>query len=848
MRARARYGLTATCLSLLALAAAPAAQAAAPAVTTKAATHVAATHAQLHGTLDPEGEASVYWFQYGPADCASSSCASVPADEEGPPPSEEAGKGTESFLVSQFLPGLEPETTYHFRILAKNASGTTPGLDETFTTPAAPGPGEACANEALREEQHATFLPDCRAYEMVSPAEKNGNDVFPDNNRTRAAADGSAVGFFSLGAFADAIGTGITTEYVSERSAGGWTTHAVTPALASTSYGEVFSLIDSFYVGDFIQDLGAGTFYATGPLTADPNVAKVQNLYLRTDLRSAGAGSYQLLTACPYCEEALDRELPAPTTQNQTKEQRPWLAGLSPDGTHASFESRFKLSKDATALSNPKVYEWDEGTVRLAGRVPSGGASECDDSGVPACIASTASIAGQSAGATKPELRVPHGVSDGSDGHSRVFFTRPTQPTSTALEVSAWYGQLFVREDGHRTIQLNANERTVAASYAAAEYQDASPDGTRAFFTTEQSLTDDAPEAGNKLYMWSAAPVDAEEHHLTYVTDGVKFVIGTGGSGHYVYFIASGQSIPGTPALNGNDAGIYLWHDGALSYVGPAPVAGSRNSLNVAYGGPTQARLSADGRYLLFGTPEGNGLLGYDQAGCGQFHNQPCRELYLYDAASSSPSEPDLRCLSCNPAGALPTGEATVSVHGNYSGAQSATHRAIALAEGPDGHLRALFSTADALVPRDTNGVSDAYSYDVTTEEAHLLSSGTDSHESWLMDASTDGSNAFVLTAQRLVGWDHDGSWDLYDVRTGGGFPEPPPASEPCQGETCPDPAASPPGPAAVGSTLVTPGNPPVKRPPCPKGTKAKKVKGKTRCVKHHKHHRRAGAKHGGSK
>jgi len=38
----------------------------------------------------------------------------------------------------------------------------------------------ACPNEAIRQEQSSTFLPDCRAYEMVSPVDKNGADVAAD--------------------------------------------------------------------------------------------------------------------------------------------------------------------------------------------------------------------------------------------------------------------------------------------------------------------------------------------------------------------------------------------------------------------------------------------------------------------------------------------------------------------------------------------------------------------------------------------------------------------------------------------------------------------------------------------
>jgi hypothetical protein len=79
-------------------------------------------------------------------------------------------------------------------------------------------------------------LPDGRAYELVSPPEKDGADILVDRMRRRAASDGSKVAFASLGAFGNAIGTGVATDYLSVRgsdpdpASNGWATHAITPA------------------------------------------------------------------------------------------------------------------------------------------------------------------------------------------------------------------------------------------------------------------------------------------------------------------------------------------------------------------------------------------------------------------------------------------------------------------------------------------------------------------------------------------------------------------------------------------------------------------------------------------
>src|SRR5206468_1080131 len=48
--------------------------------------------------------------------------------------SQSAGSGTSPVSVFANVSGLSPSTTYHFRLVASNAGGTTQGSDQTFTT------------------------------------------------------------------------------------------------------------------------------------------------------------------------------------------------------------------------------------------------------------------------------------------------------------------------------------------------------------------------------------------------------------------------------------------------------------------------------------------------------------------------------------------------------------------------------------------------------------------------------------------------------------------------------------------------------------------------------------------
>jgi hypothetical protein len=674
------------------------------------------------------------------------------------------------------------------------------------------GVASSCPNEAIRAEQHSTSLPDCRAYEMVSPPAKNGGDVMADSQRTRAASDGSAIEFTSLSGFGDVLGTGYAAEYISERStaaaATGWVTHAITPAQPPLPF--TATALEPRYQGEFSTDLTNGVFQAFWPLTSDPNVAAVANLYVRHDLTTAGAGTYRLLTGCPLCE-ATSTPLPALTPEDAAR-LVPALVGASSDFTHVLFESQQRLTADATADPVGEVtnlYEEQAGTVRLAGILPDG-------------TAASNSVAGQ--GASRHLIRPSNAMS--ADG-SRIFFATDLR---VGLCGSFNCGTLYMRTANGtpqaQTVQINASERTDCADQSPctgapepdpagplpATYWTASKDGSRAFFTSQEALIDGDTSPGRDLYMYDAnAPAG---HHLTRLsvrqadpnltrTPNAIGVLGASDDGHYVYFAATRQLVAGQPVfLNG--LGIFVWHDepgtppgGALDFIGIAGPADVIDDFPTDWSQQRlQSRVTPDGRYLLFTSTTGENLLSvhgqpdYDQSHCDTNGGQGCRELYEYDAATKQ-----LHCASCNPTGAPATTDALDAIKAFQGPSLTSWHLNRPLVD--DG--RVFFSTAEALVPQDTNGRTDTYEYDPAgSGSVHLISSGVDPSDSYFMDASASGDDAFFLTRSRFVGSDTDSNYDLYDARIAGGFSEPPPPLAPCAGDACQQ-GSVPAGPPGAG-------------------------------------------------
>lgn len=186
--------------------------AAAPAVVTIPAFALAGgTEAFVAGTVDPENSASSYWVEYGPDDNYGSA---IPLGEDG-----EVGSEDTPIFVRERIAGLQPGAEYHYRLVADNQAGTSEGRDMTFVTPS----GD------LGSSIGPVDLPDDRAWEMVSPPDKNAADIW--RVYLGASPDGRAIFYRSQGSFAGlptAKGANLA-DYRATRGPTGWMNEGLTP-------------------------------------------------------------------------------------------------------------------------------------------------------------------------------------------------------------------------------------------------------------------------------------------------------------------------------------------------------------------------------------------------------------------------------------------------------------------------------------------------------------------------------------------------------------------------------------------------------------------------------------------
>lgn len=113
----------ATLVALMVLLTTSATAFAAPAATTGGAADVTASSAELRGSVDPNGKATSFYFEYG----TTRSYGSRTGDAS-------AGSGGSARGVQADIGGLQPDTVYHYRLVASNPDGVASGANRTFRT------------------------------------------------------------------------------------------------------------------------------------------------------------------------------------------------------------------------------------------------------------------------------------------------------------------------------------------------------------------------------------------------------------------------------------------------------------------------------------------------------------------------------------------------------------------------------------------------------------------------------------------------------------------------------------------------------------------------------------------
>jgi hypothetical protein len=191
---------------------------------------VSETEASLQAVINPCGLSTGYTFEYTTEESFEKEEFDAATAFEGQLPSGATGVSVESSAAD-----LLPDTRYRFRVIAVNSEGSAEGSGRFATYPATKP--ESCPNDSLRVELSAT-LPDCRAYELVTPVDTNaripiGLGFFGAYFPTRVASpDGSRVSFLTEGgSIPGTEGTGSLggDPYLASRRQTGWQTASAGP-------------------------------------------------------------------------------------------------------------------------------------------------------------------------------------------------------------------------------------------------------------------------------------------------------------------------------------------------------------------------------------------------------------------------------------------------------------------------------------------------------------------------------------------------------------------------------------------------------------------------------------------
>jgi hypothetical protein len=703
-----------------------------PRILSVRATDVANTSAELHAEINPVGFDTSYHFEYGITPSYGQSL-----------PSVDIGDGSSPQAVAGPLSNLETGVTYHFRVVATNKWGTAYTPDTTFTFVP-----QSCPNSHIRQQTSATYLPDCRAYELVSPGNAGPLLMFPGGitnpqlqyifsfltlksppNAYGQASSPARFGFFG---YAGAITglhppNGLIDRYVSTRTTDGWVT--TFPGRTGDQTELSVNPLCSMSMDKCID-------YQTSFLTNTPS----SEAPFVWNVDGSALGRWPTnLDVVPHGTEYIGDKRP------------------SPDFSHFVFSSRnVPFAAGGLDTSPGSVYDNEiaSNTVRIASTLPSGEPIPKD------------------AGPSDEYIKIPAVSTDGSH-----ILMSTVAPGSNV--------HLYMRVDGRVSYDITNG--------AAVKFVGMTADGSKVVFTSAAQLTPDDTDLSVDMFSWSEATDTitrvsqgngngnsdtctaqwtglCDVSALSTARPDLDDAVASGNGS--VYFYSPEQLDPANPGVL-NERNLYLYRDGHVHYV----------TTFEPHTQVDRVQMTPDGSRSAFLTTAR--LTNYDNSSPNYTgHLTAWEEMYTYDDETGG-----IVCASC-----IPTGEPPTINYLEASGSPTSVQLRDVMAStsgrfmSDDG--RVVFATADRLVPADTNGKIDVYEF--TENRPQLITTGTgdrDMQSRSLLYPSTnigvegisaDGVDIYFSTFQTLVPQDGNGSFvKFYDARAGGGFPYTP-SSLPC--------------------------------------------------------------------
>jgi hypothetical protein len=796
------------------------------------ASEVTNSSATVTGSINPEGTATTYQFQYG---TTTSYGLVAPASPQS------VGSDSTTHVVSTQLTGLLSRTEYHYRLVAINSNGTSYGSDGTFATGEPPSVEAESSSAATSTEAtlkaniddgnaqstyHFEYGP-TSAYGTVTPEEPLSSEaqtrivgLSPETTyhyrvvatNEHGTIDGEDETFTTAPTPSLVLPDGRRYEKVSpNNNADGNVVTPAPPDLATTA-------------GDYTRlPFVAAADGSALAYVADPSESG------GTGHEGAGGGNEYLSQRLPgggWTAKNIEPESAevgeVPVYQGFTKNltvgfltangQQPLAAGAPGGGYKVPYKRTFSTGVfEALLISKPPnrgPEEFAAPTISTGGkkRQPAYAGSSADLSHVlfmaNDALTPNAVDGGQGENnlydSQDGALTLVNVLPDGS-AEANATFGGPTLPSdepedgpSLSHDISEdgqrifWTDlnnhDLYLREGGSRTVQVDAG------AGGGGTFWTATPDGSKVLFTK-----------GGDLYEY-----DVENGQTTDLVPGgeVQGIVGTSEDLSYIYFVADAalasgakqqECLPYEGGINSSSCNLYVLHQGEpvrfIAELSPRDnVSFPQSEYSGQMGdwqpdmGYREAQVTPDGLHLVFGSERR--LTGY--------HSNGNPEVFTYDYGDAR-----LLCASCDPTGEASQG---VASYGESGGSFLPVSRLNAYSKrwmNPDGS-KVFFDSGDALAPQDTNGVVDVYEWEAdgagscTRSQGciYLLSAGSSPESSWLLDISESGDDVFIATRSQLTLEDQNESIDAYDVRANAPVP---PAQPQCIGTGCQGVASSPP-------------------------------------------------------